>query len=214
MPTILILNPTQPLSNLNLSRYEVLDCEPLHDIKGHLHYLLPQIPHLLPPDLKRQSKRLLDTTIPKQKVSGAALRTASIKLFLKLLQHEEAHPLIVELLRTVVKVSELLYLHDSKRSPKTVLQLYNATWLHHELCAHLIHSPKEQSSSHLFGIYLHDIAVHAAPQYEIVCLRSTNSESQERLFKQTSLKATNTKVENVLPTVLLSPNRRLLLVLL
>ena len=177
VPTILILNPTQPLSNLNLSRYEVLDCEPLHDIKGHLHNLLPEIPHLLPPDLKQQSKRLLDTTIPKQKVSGAALRTASIKLFLKLLQHEEAHPLIVELLRTVVKVSELLYLHDSKRSPKTVLQLYNATWLHHELCAHLIHSPKEQSSSHLFGIYLHDIAVHAAPQYEIVCLRSTNSES-------------------------------------
>ena len=85
--------------------------------------------------------------------------------------------------------------------------MYNATWLHHELCAHLIHSPKEQSSNHLFGIYLHDIAVHAAPQYEIVCLRSTNSESQERLFtqiKQTSLRATNRKVENVLPTVLLS----------
>lgn len=65
----------------------------------------------------------------------------------------------------------------------------------------------EQSRNHLFGIYLHDISVHAAPQYEIVCLRSTNSESQERLFtqiKQTSLRATNRRVENVLPTVLLS----------
>lgn len=54
---------------------------------------------------------------------------------------------------------------------------------------------------------MHDIAVHAGPQYEIVCLRSTNSESQERLFtqiKQTSLRATNRKVEYVLPTVLLS----------
>ena len=207
VPTLLILNPTQPLASLNLPRYEVLDCEPLHDIKGHLHNLLPEIPHLLSPDLKEQCQRLLDTTIPKQKVSGAMLRTASIKLFLKLLQHEATNPLVVQLVRTAVKISELFYHCDSKRTPKSVLQLYNVTWLHHELCAHLIHSPKEQFRSHLFGIYLHDIAVHAAPQYEIVCLRSTNAESQERLFtqiKQTSLRATNRKVENVVPTVLLS----------
>ena len=54
---------------------------------------------------------------------------------------------------------------------------------------------------------LHNISVHPAPQYEIVCLCSTNSESQERFFaqiKQTRLKATNRRVENVLPTVLLS----------
>ena len=54
-------------------------------LKGHLHNLLPQIPHLLPPHVKQQCQRLLDTTIPKQTVSGAVLRTAPIKLFLKLL---------------------------------------------------------------------------------------------------------------------------------
>ena len=143
VPTILILDPTQTLSSLNLPRYEVLDCEPLHDLKGHLHNLLPEIPHLLPPDLKQQCQKLLDTTIPKQKVSGAVLRTASIKLYLKLLQHEATIPQVVQLLRTVVKISELCYLRDSKCTSKNVLQLYNVTWLHHELCAHLIHSPKE-----------------------------------------------------------------------
>ena len=207
VPSLLILNPTQSLSSLNLPRYEVLDCEPLHDLKGHLSNLLPEIPHLLPPGLKEQCQQLLTTTIQKQKLSGATVRTAAIKLFLKLLQHEAANPLVVRLVHTAVKISEIFYLSDSKRTPKTILQLYNVTWLHHELCAHLIPSPKEQTRSHLFGIYLHDIAVHAAPQYEIVCLRSTNSESQERLFSQikgTSLRATNRKVETVLPTVLLS----------
>ena len=207
VPTLLILNPTQPLSSLNLPRYEVLDCEPLHDLKGHLSNLLPEIPHLLPPGLKEQCQQLLNSTIQKQKLSGATLRTAAIKLFLKLLQHEAANPLVVHLVHTAVKISEIFYSNESKRSPKTILQLYNVTWLHHELCAHLIHSPKLQTRSHLFGIYMHDISVHAAPQYEIVCLRSTNSESQERLFsqiKQTSLRATNRKVETVLPTVLLS----------
>ena len=112
----------------------MLDYEPLHDLKGHLHNLLPEVPHLRPPNLKEKCKKLLDTTIPKQKVSGAMLRTAAIKLFLWLLQHKEVDPLIIELLRTVVKASEILHQNDSKRSPKTVLQLYNVTWLHHELC--------------------------------------------------------------------------------
>lgn len=115
--------------------------------------------------------------------------------------------MIIQLVGTAVKISEVLYLGASKRTPKRVLQLYNVTWLHHELCAHFLHSPTQQTRAHLFRIYLHDLPVHAAPQYQIVCLRSTNSESQERLFsqaKQTSLRATNRKPENVLPTVLLS----------
>ena len=35
VPTLLTLYPTQPLSSLNLNKYEVLDCEPLDDLKGH-----------------------------------------------------------------------------------------------------------------------------------------------------------------------------------
>jgi hypothetical protein len=46
VPTLLTLDPTQSFTTLNLSKYEVLDCEPLHDIKGHLHNLLPEIPDL------------------------------------------------------------------------------------------------------------------------------------------------------------------------
>ena len=105
-------------------------------IKDHLHNLLPEIPHLLSPGLKEQCQRLLDTTIPKQKVSGAILRTATLKLFLLLLQHEvHVNPLVVQLIRSVVKICKLFYQCDSKRTPKSVLQLYNVTWLHHELCA-------------------------------------------------------------------------------
>lgn len=37
VPTILISDPSQCLAALNLSHYEVLDSEPLHDMKGHLH---------------------------------------------------------------------------------------------------------------------------------------------------------------------------------
>ena len=86
------------------------------------------------------------------------------------------------LLLTAVKISERLYSSDLKRTPKNILQLYNCTWLHHELCKSLFTKPKEITYEKLFGLYLHSIAVHAPLQYEIVCLKSINTENQERLF--------------------------------
>jgi hypothetical protein len=47
-PTVLVHNPSQSLSDLNLQHYKVLDCEPLHDMKGHLLNLLPEISFILP----------------------------------------------------------------------------------------------------------------------------------------------------------------------
>ena len=176
VPTLLTLDPTQSLASINLSMYEILDCEPLHDIKGHLQNLLPEIPYLLPTHLRSECQQLLDTTLPKQKVSGAFLLVAAIKLFIKV-QNEHVDPLLEALLSTVV---EILYSHDSERS-------------------------------HLFGIYLHDLVVHAPAIYQQVCLRSTNTESQEHLFSQAKhigLKATNRKTENVLPTILVSMQAR------
>ena len=142
---------------------------------------------------------------------GALLRTAAIKLFLKLRACNGVNPQIVNLLHTIVKVSHILYLKASERSPKTLLQLHNCAWLHHELCSTLLSNPRKQTHSHLFGVYLHDLVAHALLQYEMVCLRSTNAESQERLFSQAkhiSLKATNRKPDNVLPTILLSLQAR------
>ena len=135
--------------------------------------------------------------------SGAFLRVAAIKVLLKL-QREQVDPMIVMLLETVVRMSEILYSQDSRRNLKMILRLYNCSWLHHELCCHFLSTPKLQTRSHLFGAYLHALVVHAPPQYQIVCLRA---ESQERLFskaKHISLKATNCKPDNVLPTILIS----------
>ena len=36
----------------------------------------------------------------------------------------------------------------------------------------------------MFGQYLHAITAHSPTQYELSCLRSLNTENQERLFGQ------------------------------
>ena len=38
-----IFKPDEDLRNLNLQHYTVIDCEPLHDIKGHLFHELPSV---------------------------------------------------------------------------------------------------------------------------------------------------------------------------
>ena len=49
VPTLLTLNPPQTLQSLNQQEYEILDCEPLHDFKGHAFNLLTEIPTLTHP---------------------------------------------------------------------------------------------------------------------------------------------------------------------
>lgn len=211
VPTLLTLNPKQSLSSLNLLKYEVMDCEPLHDFKGHASHLLTELTKLLSGQLQKECRKIIETTAAKP-ASGTQLRLACIKVYLRLLKESsDIDSRLIDLMRTIVKISHILYQQDSERTPKAVLQLYNVTWVHHHLCLDLIGTPKEITTTKFYGVYLHDLVVHAPLQYHLVCLRSTNSESQERLFSQAkniSQRNTNRKPENVLPNILLSLQAR------
>ena len=208
VPTILLMNPTQSLSDVNLSTYTVLDSEPLHDLKGHLINLLTELPHILSGETKVHVDELLKHLLLSKKqngYSGSDLRIALIEVT-NLVQSEDVDYELKCLLSSVVKMSECLYAGDDKRTPKAVLQLYNCCWVHHELCKSLFPQPKEMTYEKMFGLYLHSLVVHAPRQYEIVCLRSVNAENQERMFqqaKQVASACSNRKPENVIPNVLL-----------
>ena len=179
VPSLLVLNPTQSIEDLHLQDYEVLDCEPLHDYKGRAYNLLQELPLLLASPLRRTVTELIATTLQKDKVSGVLLRVATIKVYLKVLKEKEVDDRVKQLPCTLVKICELLYASESSRTPRSVLQLYNVTWLHHELCCDLLPNPRVLTRERLYGVYFHDLVVHAPSQYEIVCLRSTNAESTE-----------------------------------
>ncbi len=138
--------------------------------------------------------------------SGRDLRIALIetcKLFQTMIDVNEE---LKTLLTTAVKISEILYSQDDKRTLKSILQLYNCTWLHYELCKQFFCSPREVSYENFFGIYIHSLVVHAPIQYKIVCLTSINTENEERLFQQAKRIArltTNRHPEHVIPSILL-----------
>ena len=79
-------------------------------------------------------------------------------------------------------------------------------WLHMELCKSLFSTPEKLTKTKMFGIYVHSLTAHSATQLELACLRSLNTESQERLFGQGRLNAeacTNHHPDNVIPQVML-----------
>ena len=184
VPSLLLLHPEQPLGHLNLQHYTILDSEPLHDLKGHLLHLFDLLPSILPPQSMADCETRIRVCLSKDKISGADLRTTLIDVFMLLIQsngsNDTQHLL---LLRTIIRVSEVLYSSDEERTPRQVLQLYNNTWLHHELCRDLL-TNVTSSRTNTFGIYLHALSTHAPQQYELVTLKSVNTENQERLFGQ------------------------------
>lgn len=67
-------------------------------------------------------------------------------------------------------------------------------------------SPTKLTRSKMFGHYVHAITAHSATQYELACLRSLNTEKQERLFGQARSIAescTNHHPDNVIPQIML-----------
>lgn len=53
VPTMLLLDPQQPLAQLHLEDYTVLDSEPLHDLKGHFLHLFAELPCLREKNVQR-----------------------------------------------------------------------------------------------------------------------------------------------------------------
>ena len=202
---MLLLNPEQCPSQLNLQQYTILDCEPLHDIKGHFLNLFSELTYLFKGEDRTTCKQVISAN-KGSTMTGAKCHVCMIELFVHLL-HRPVSSEILLLVETAVRISELLYMHDADRNTRNILQLYNCVWLHHELCSKLIttfHSG--MSYNKLFGAYLHALVAHAPQQLEIVSLRSVNTENQERIFEQAQRSATaasNRHPSNVLSTTVL-----------
>ena len=202
VPSLLLLNPQQSLTDLNLQDYTILDCEPLHDIKGHLINLFEELPSILPPTVREECTARITKTLSKEKKSAADLRATLIHLYL-MVSKKDVDWKITSLLQSILMVSEVLYSSDHERCPKLLLRLYVNAWFHHQLCYDMFQTAK--SRENLFGLYLHSLSKHAPEHYELLCLKSINTENQERLFSKSrhiAEKASNRSPGNVITNIL------------
>ena len=73
VPTLLLPSPSQSLSSLNLDKYEILDSEPLHDLKGHLQHLFAELPFILDKPTGALCNQIMSQFTMKDKITCADL---------------------------------------------------------------------------------------------------------------------------------------------
>ena len=181
--------------------------ELLHDIKGHLLNLFHELPSVLPTSIRAECQGRINICLQKPKKSAGDLRATLVQLFMMIHTHaSQVNWKVHLLLQSITIVCKILYANDCERCPKLLLQLYNNTWIHHQLCFDLFQSTTVVSRGTFFGLYLHALCKHAPEQYELVCLKSVNTENQERMFGQSRLIAehtTNRHPDNIITSILM-----------
>ena len=81
-----------------------------------------------------------------------------------------------------MKISHLMYTHDTRRTPRAILRLHNTTLLHANACLELFSQPTNRHILH--SRFIHSIVSHAPIVFRLISLPLVNVEAQERTFAQ------------------------------
>lgn len=172
------------LQTTNLSKYEVLPVEPLHDTKGHIKNVWDVLPEVL----DEGEKKLFSDSLAycfgnKDTIRGSDYRLSVIITYQNM--KGKCHINVEELLYTLMEIVRLAYMKAEKRSPKYILRLYNICF-QHSLCCLTVLGKKRHAISvqKLYGIYYHSLTVHLPEIARIVSPSSFHTENEEQVFSQ------------------------------
>lgn len=143
-PALLQNKPEVSLQSLNLDCYEIAPTEPLHDLKGHFGNIIDEVLVITSGNVLLELKKIKTAVLSKETIRCSDLRKAVLLMYLKL-KELELDSMMTELFRTAVEISTLFYAHEAERTPKTILCLYNLTFLHAFYCSTLFPEPKSTS---------------------------------------------------------------------
>ncbi|XP_078684908.1 uncharacterized protein LOC144918223 [Branchiostoma floridae x Branchiostoma belcheri] len=182
-PALLFHCPETSLESLNLEKYEVLPCEPLHDISHHIQHIFEELPFHVSSDVKNDIKQVYNATLgTKELKRGCDYRVALIALANTL--EGKATPLVLQLITSLLEIQRLCYLPAEKRCQREILRLHNQSFIHAMCMRQVIPKPKKLTARCLYGIYFHTLTTHAPTVFRIVALSSAHTESEERVFNQ------------------------------
>jgi len=134
VPELLYSSPQSSLKSLNLGSYEVLPCEPMHDIAHHIENLLTELTvHIEDEECKNKLLEAASLTTGRKETKRAVDFCCSL-ITTSLYVQGTAGPRVQSLLDTMVDMQDILYKDDNKRSPRLILRYHNSSWYHHILC--------------------------------------------------------------------------------
>ena len=186
LPALCTVNPMIEVKSL-IGPYEVVACEPMHDLKGHIENLLLEMPY----HVKKENSVIVSTLI-NNLLEHACSAFHYRKALLDLLLHKEISSLlgmkIYMILRTLAEMMAICYAKEEMRCSRQLL--------HYQLCAHqhailleeiVGYTPKLKSKlthESFYGAYFHSIVDHVGEVLQVMSVASVYTENTERLFRK------------------------------
>ncbi|XP_065678700.1 uncharacterized protein LOC136093585 [Hydra vulgaris] len=129
LPALLFNEDFDDLEKLYLSKYEILPCEPLHDVKGHTSNLYEEISSHLNTIERKLFKEMVSLSFDNKDCKrGIDYRKSLSKLVLTLKGKIDSRAYNV--LLTMFYIQGILYGNELSRTIENILFLYNQTFLH------------------------------------------------------------------------------------
>ncbi|CAG2231602.1 unnamed protein product [Mytilus edulis] len=186
-PALLLHYPEKSLTESNVSCYEVLPCEPLHDISNVVQNIIQELPHHVKlKSTKLDLEKFCNNTIgDKNQIKGSDARLYAIKLskFIENLQLDgKISSDISQLINSLVEIINIAYSSVERRTPRQILRLYNQTFLFAVLSKSIIGIPVKMTQRKFYGSHFHSLVVHLPEIYRIINTKSILAEQEERTF--------------------------------
>jgi hypothetical protein len=185
-PALCCHDPLQTTNALNIGSYEILACEPLHDLTNVIQNIIQELPNHVGEQNKQDFLSFSETTIGnKNQIKGSDARLYAVKLAkFTLMKYEEGKldENIPKLINSLVDIVTICYSDYSTRSPKQLLRLHNQCFMFGFLCKLVIGNPKKLTTRKFYGNHFHSITIHVPETARMICLKSIVPEQEERSF--------------------------------
>ena len=205
VPALMFTCQNKDLETVNLTRYEALPSEPLHDIKEHIKNIVEELPKHLNEEETKAFDEVIETVLKsKDKQRGCDYRLCSIILAINL--GRCARISIQKLLYTLAEMTGLIYDDAENRTPRYILRLHNVTFMHSMVYQKVFKKPLKLTVRKAFGIYWHSITSHIPLVARIISPSSTHTENEERFFNSInsiSRTTSNGQPEHIIPNSIL-----------
>ena len=159
--------PTTPLKYMLLEHYEILPCEPMHSLGGHIKNLYEELKYHINPI----EKQVLTTTITASFSGKEAKRVADYRLGLVdicISVKNKINERIYNICLSLCEMQQILYQLESERSPKLIFRYHNIKFLHALQLNEVAKNIKKLTIRKLFGQYYHALIHHAPDQLRII----------------------------------------------
>ena len=108
--------------------YEVLGTEPLHDISSHVKNLYEETPFKFEKETKKCIVNIINVSFKNKQVINSANRRESLLTVCSYLQENHPDHFVTVVIETLAEMQNILYLHDSARSPQKILRYINTSF--------------------------------------------------------------------------------------